>query len=283
MAIPSASELLERAKELAPFFSDQAEANEQAGRLSEETVAAMRDTGLFGLMVPRCYGGSEAWPVEALDVIEAVSYADASTGWVLMAAQVSTGTGAAYLHPRAADEIFDSSMPIITGQGGAMGRADVVDGGFMLTGNWRYGSGLLHGDYTHNGAIVYENGEPRKLPGSELPEVRIMVVPVAQADLLANWDVIGLRATGSIDYTISNVFVPEDYTHHQIANKPRRGGDLYRISIHGMGAIGHAGVALGIGRRVLDELGPHAVGHDPHDRRQRQLPRTIRRGRSPIP
>jgi alkylation response protein AidB-like acyl-CoA dehydrogenase len=72
--------------------------------------------------------------------------------------------------------------------------------------------------------------------------------------LIENWDVLGLRGTGSIDYTIDQVFVPEAYTHFATTDTPRRGGSLYHIGIIGFAEICHSGWALGVGRRMLDEL-----------------------------
>ena len=80
------------------------------------------------------------------------------------------------------------------------------------------------------------------------------MVPVDQATLIDNWDVIGLRGTGSIDYTMDNVFVPEGYTHFATIDHSARGGSLYNIGIIGFAALCHSGWALGVGRRLLDEL-----------------------------
>ena len=253
-ATAGAGSLMARARELNAFFVAQAERNEAQGFLTDETFKALHDNGFFGLWVPKCFGGSEASPIEGLEVIEALSYADGSTGWVVMAAQVATATAAAYLPRNAAEQIFGSQPAIIAGQGAPLGRADVEGKGFRLTGHWHYGSGLLHANYIHTGGIVYENGEPRMLPGSKVPEARIFIVPRNQARLLGNWDVLGLRATGSIDYALDDVFVPEEFTHLQSAATPRQGGNLYRLGISGLGSICHTAFALGTGRRMLDEL-----------------------------
>src|SRR5688572_10504460 len=91
------SPLVEKARALAPLFRAQAEANEQAGRLTDETVAALRTGDYWGLMVPRCFGGLEADLLEMLEIYEIISEADSSTGWVLMASNVGTGSAAGYL------------------------------------------------------------------------------------------------------------------------------------------------------------------------------------------
>jgi alkylation response protein AidB-like acyl-CoA dehydrogenase len=247
-------DVLERARALRPLIEAHADAAERQGELTDEVVAAITEAQLWGIGTPRVVGGLEVTPVEAIKVIEAVSYADGSTGWVLMASVLATGTGGAYLGDSAVEEIFAGGrVPVIEGQGQPNGKAIVDKGGYVLSGHWSYGSGVKHCEYVHTGAVVYEqNGSPRLRDGG--PEVRIFVLPREQVSFEANWDVLGLRATGSIDYSIEPTFVPEDYTHITLTETPRRGGSLYRLGIPGFGAICHSGFALGVGRRVLDEL-----------------------------
>jgi len=71
---------------------------------------------------------------------------------------------------------------------------------------------------------------------------------------MGNWDVMGLKATGSIDYTLDKVFVPEDFSHPLLILEPKRGGSLYRIGIINFAGICHSGWALGVARRMLDDL-----------------------------
>ena len=205
-------------------------------------------------MLFRSFGGAEAWPVDALDTIETLCHADAATGWVLMTAQIAMASAAAFLEPDATAQIFGAGLPMVAGQGAPNGRAVATDGGYRLSGKWTYGSGLLHAEYVHTGAFVYDGESQRMLPGSNYPEVRIFILPRSQARLLGNWDVLGLRATGSVDYAIDDLFVPEGYSHRLVETRPRQGGDLYRIGILGFGAIGHTGFALGAARRMLDEI-----------------------------
>jgi indole-3-acetate monooxygenase len=100
------SSLIEKAKALHSLLSGEAPRADARGRLTDDTVAALRDNGFLGMWIPRCFGGSETGPVEFLSVIEQTSYSDGSTGWVLMAAQVAMGTAAAYLEPSAANQLF---------------------------------------------------------------------------------------------------------------------------------------------------------------------------------
>ena len=194
--------------------------------------------------MPRDLGGAELHPIESLQVIENVTYGDPSAGWVLMAAALAIGTGAAYLGDSAVRELFGGDrFPVIAGQGTRPGTAVPAEGGFRLSGAWSFASGIRHGTHIHTLGIIEGTNEPR-----------IFVLPVGQATLIDNWDVMGLRGTGSIDYTIDSVFVPEAYTHFAVTETPRRGGAVYTIGIAGFATICHAGWACGIGRRVLDEV-----------------------------
>jgi indole-3-acetate monooxygenase len=234
----------ERARRVAAIADEYAEAGDKQGCLAEPVVAALHREGLYGMWVPRVLRGGELAPVESLQVIENVAYGDPSAAWVLMASALAIGTAGAYLGETAADELFGGdSFPVIAGQGTRPGAAVMVEGGFRLSGSWSFASGIKHATHIHTLGIIEGTGEPR-----------IFVVPVGQAMLIDNWDVMGLRGTGSIDYTINSVFVPEAYTHFAGTEKPQRGGSLYTIGIAGFAMICHAGWACGTGRRLLDEI-----------------------------
>ena len=82
----------------------------------------------------------------------------------------------------------------------------------------------------------------------------MFVLPVEAASLAGNWDALGLRATGSIDYSIDGAFVHRGYTHLQHVKTANIGGALSKLGIFGFSNIGHTGFALGVGRRLLDEI-----------------------------
>ena len=255
--------LAARARELSPLISEEAEANEARGKLTERCLNALRDAGLFGLFVPRVLGGAELSPPHGLEIVEILSRADSSTGWVAMATEVAMASCGAFLSPDAAKTVFKNHVPLIAGQGAPLGTADAECAGYRLNGNWSYASGLLHSEWIHTGAIVHENGAPRIDLRTRSPEARIFIVPVKQAELKDNWNVLGLRATGSVDYSIRDVSVTEEFTHLLTANRPNLGGDLYRIGILGFAAIGHTGFTLGVARRTLDEIAALANSSSP--------------------
>jgi alkylation response protein AidB-like acyl-CoA dehydrogenase len=239
--------LPERAKAVGSIANEHADWGDRHGRLAEPVVDALHDEGLYGMWVPRSLGGAELDPVSSLQVIENVAYGDPSAGWVLMAAALAIGSGAAYLGDDAVKALFPAQsrkrFPVIAGQGTRPGVAVPHDGGFLLSGSWSFASGIKHGTHIHTLAIIQGTGEPR-----------IFVLPVEKVRLIDNWDVMGLRATGSIDYTIDSVYVPDSFTHFAITDVPKRGGNLYTVGIVGFAAMCHSAWACGIGRRILDEL-----------------------------
>ena len=251
--------LPQKAHALHDLFAAQGAANEAAGELSAATLDALHDNGFFSMFVPASLGGAEVTPTEALETIETLCGADASTGWVVMASQLATGAAGAFLPDPAVAQLFKGQgggggRPVIAGQGAANGRAQVVPGGYRLSGKWSYGSGLKHATHIHTGAWVMEGDKQRLVPGTSNPERRIFIVPREQAQMGDNWDVIGLRATGSVDYVLDDVFVPDEHTHDPAETSTTRGGSFYRIGQLGMGTIGHTAFALGVARRALDEL-----------------------------
>jgi alkylation response protein AidB-like acyl-CoA dehydrogenase len=246
--------LASRARELSPLITEQGIAGETQGRLTTACIDALRKAGLFSLFVPEALGGAELWPAQGIEIIEILSRADGSTGWVVMATQVAMATCGAYLPPAAAKTVFKNHIPLIAGQGAPVGRADTNENGYVLSGNWSYGSGLLHSEWIHTGAVVHRDGKPLLDARTQTPEARVFIVPIDKAEVKNNWDVLGLRSTGSVDYSIRGAAVPREYTHLLTTKRPHTGGDLYRIGIIGFAAIGHTGFALGIARRTLDEI-----------------------------
>jgi alkylation response protein AidB-like acyl-CoA dehydrogenase len=241
-----ATDLPQRAKEVAKLADERQFEAEAQGRLTDDVVEALHDSGLWGIWVPRSLGGAELDVVPSLEVVESLSYGDPSTAWVLFATGLISGATAAYCGDEAAEHLFKPGerVAVIAGQGTRPGTAVPEGDGYRLTGAWGFGSGMRHASYTHSLALVEGTNE-----------ARIFSTPVEDITIdEGSWDVMGLRATGSIDYTIDGVHVPEAYTHLATATSSPRGGMLYNLGIIGFVTLGHAAWALGLGRRMLDEL-----------------------------
>jgi alkylation response protein AidB-like acyl-CoA dehydrogenase len=234
-----------RARAVATLADAHATWGDEHGQLAPQVVDALHEEGLYGMWVPRTLpGGAELDAVSSLQVLENLAYGDPSTGWVLMASALAIGTAGSYLPDDAVEILFGGErLPVIAGQGTRPGVAVPVAGGYRLTGTWSFASGIKHSTFIHTLGLIQGTNE-----------ARIFVVPVADATLIDNWDVLGLRATGSIDYRIDDVYVPESFTHVATTAVPLRGGSFYTLGIIGIACICHAGWACGIGRRLLDEL-----------------------------
>lgn len=217
--------------------------NDRAGRIAEPVVEALYASGAISVFTPRELGGAEMTPRQSMDLFRTLSYADPSTGWVTMALGLATGLAGAFFGRDAAEELFATPRLGIAGQGTRPGRAVPVDGGHLVSGQWAFASGIKHATHLHTAAADTVTGESR-----------FFIVPVEQVTFIENWDVLGLRGTGSIDYTLTDVFVPADHSYPSLSTEPVTGGDLYRIGIGNFASLNHGAWALGVGRRLLDEL-----------------------------
>jgi alkylation response protein AidB-like acyl-CoA dehydrogenase len=233
--------------------ADQIERDRQ---LPQALVDAMIETGIFKLSVPRAFGGAEADPMTLMDVIEEVSRADGSAGWCLMVPS-QTGMFAALLPQTTAEEIFHDPRAYLAGVVVTAGRAVVVDGGYRVTGRWKYASGCLHATWLLGTCAVYEGEHPR-LGADGQPEIRWVVFPVAECQIIDTWHVMGLRGTGSHDFAVEDTFVPAERScPRSIAGLPGfvdpryHTGPLYTFGISAVDPT-FVAVGLGIARGALD-------------------------------
>lgn len=247
-------DLLTVARSLVDVVEAGASRSEAQGYLDDGTVAALRASGLFSALLPREVGGLEADPVTAIEVIAELSRADGSAGWTLMAGMVTNAIAAAYFGDDAIDAMFGGGIDVIcAGQFAPRGEAHPEGDGFRVRGSFGFGSGARHADWLFGGFRTIRDGAPEQLENG-LPNVLGVCVPAGRARLDGNWDVLGLSGTGSVDYEIPDQHVDPGFTFPLFSAGPRRGGPLYRLGIHGLTALGHAGYALGVGRRSLDEI-----------------------------
>jgi len=166
---------------------------------------------------------------------------------------------AAFLPDSAVDKLFaPGTENRFSGQGTPTGMMKKVEGGYLLNGKWSYGSGMYHATYTHSAALVDDGtGKPAK---DENGNVIVLCAhaPVGEHGLLGNWDVIGLRATGSIDYDAKDIFIPDDFVFPILTAEPQRLKEFFSLGVVGLAAIGHSGWAIGTGRRMMDEIAKFA-------------------------
>ncbi len=247
--------LLTRAQALRPLIEEHADATEKGNTLAQDVVDAFADSGLLHMMVPRELGGAETDVETTLKIFEAVSYADGSSGWTLLANASTTSYAGAFTSETAARAMCENKPGNShAGMFAPMGVANRTEGGFQVSGSYSFGSGAIHSAYLGSGALEMHNGEMPPFDERGLPVVRAFFVPKDKVRCKDNWDAIGLRGTGSIDYEIPEQFVEEGWTFSLFNAEPQRGGAIYRLGATPLAGLGHAAWCLGVGQRAMDEL-----------------------------
>ena len=245
-------DLIARIDDLVPLFRANAEEADRLARLPPPVVAKLHDHGLFRIWIPKAFGGLELDLPDALRVYEAVSRAEGSVGWAVM---IGSGGGlfAAYLEEGPAREIYARADAVIAGSGAPDGRAERVIGGYRATGRWRYASGAHYATTFTANCIISEGGSP-VLDREGKPLIRAMSFDASEVKLISTWDTTGMRGTGSHDFEVKEVFVPEARTFSVFTDTPKERGPVYRLPFGVLTELPVAAVALGIARHALENF-----------------------------
>jgi len=258
-AIP-AETMHDRAKRIAPIVRAEAEASERLGTMTPTVVRAIKEAGLFWMLLERKVGGFQADMADCMLAWEEIAAADGSAGWSLMANSTGTAVPYAFCSEEAVAEIYgDAELPIMAGMLGPGGSATEIEGVLRGSGKYRFGSGSLHATWIGAGMFVMDDKIMRKLPDGN-PVVRVCWRPRSEVRFDSNWEVLGLRGTGSVDYDLENAIIPAGFHHERAIQRGLREWRLYDIGIPGLACAGHTGVALGLMRRALEEITRIAFG-----------------------
>lgn len=232
--------------------ADEAEAQRT---LPPRVVDALWSSGLMQWMNPAVAAGQEPPMSEMLATWKELARLDASVGWIGIANFPSSAFAASFLPDEGFDEVFVQNDFRVTlgGQYAPNGVGEVCDGGYRLSGEWNFGSGTGHAEYVVGGFIPFRSGE-MIVDDSGMPDLLIAVMPRSDVTFTDNWDVTGLRGTGSYDYNVADLFVPDHRVYQLFATEPLRGGPLYSMGILPITAAGHAAWALGVARGALDDI-----------------------------
>ncbi len=179
-------------------------AAEAQGALAPAQLQLIYDRKWFRMMVPMYAGGLELSLPQVMEILEAAAWADGSFGWAL-----NLGAGAnmfaAYLPPEIAKKLFLHAEICIAGSGALSGKAEKVDGGYLVNGSWQYATGAPHAQFFSISCILTENDIPTS-------GTRSFIVPRHQVSITDLWNSHGLKATASHDFKIDDVIVPEDFS-----------------------------------------------------------------------
>ena len=251
---PGCEPPFERIRALAPAIRA-AHARIDADReLPADLLRSLHEAGLWRLALPRSLGGGECSPPGLSRVTEILATADASVAWCL-----GQGTGcamsAAFLDPEPALRVFGPKDAVLAWGAGQMGRAVACDGGYRVTGSWKFASGGKHATWLGGHCKVFEaDGQPR-IDAKGRHADRTALFPRSTAEMHDDWYVIGLRGTRSEGYTVTDMFIPDQLTlNRDNPAECRSAAPLYVFPTTLVYAACFSGVALGITRGALDDL-----------------------------
>ncbi len=255
--------ILGQVRELGPTLRERALKAERAGRHSDKTIADLDATGVFNIGSPAEFGGDELSVREQLDVVSEVSKWDGSCGWTVWAGAstnwIPAGSGA-----RVVEEVYGPSWvgPRVAGSShfpASRGRAARVDGGWIVSGGpWTFGSDSLWAPFTNLGCIA-DDGQGPYLVGLQ--------VPLEDLRFLDDWQVAGMRATGSVSITLAGdeLFVPE---HRGVDFRDITGGaldsglkgTLWKAPTLGWAFSLMAGMSIGLAQGTLERFLERSAG-----------------------
>ena len=255
------------ARSLEPLIREHAEAVEE-GFIPPALVAALYDSGVFRAMLPREVGGLEAEPVEWLQMIEELARISASVGWL---AFIQSGVGLTFLDPGRFERFRlrgGGRLILAMSLGRIGGTAVRLEGGYRISGRWPFASGSPFATWLGGMSFVSGSDGSPVLDASGQPQRLLAIWPADQARLIDTWDGLGLRGTGSGDFEVSDVFVPDEQVNPGFYGAPTYDRALFRMKE--MPEVGHGAHALGIAFAALDAF-VDAVNAKPAPGSARQL------------
>ncbi len=267
-----AQPLVQAAAALQPALRDYHDEIEREQRLPKALVEQLRAAGFYKMVIPRALGGLQVDPLTYLRVVELLAEGAGSVGWNLannsIGQLVTLGLpdeGVHEIYSRGADTIIaGTAVP-----GG--GQAAPVAGGYRVSGRWQFGSGCQESAWMLGSFQILDDGQPRRRPDGGSLYWR-GVFPRTEAEIVpGSWDVAGLRGTGSFDWTVENVFLPERRTMPQVGipldnQWERWPGITYALPVQCWVGPHHSAVITGIARAGIDALIELAVEKTPRGR-----------------
>jgi indole-3-acetate monooxygenase len=240
------AEVKEAVDAVVGLVGKRADDTEREGRLPDEIVQALRDTGLNRMTLPAALGGLESPVLDTMDVCERIAAADGSTGWC---ATIGAGSNlfAGYISEAGARTVFadpDQGSATMFAPAGRIVRRGDDD---LMTGRWPFTSNCLHSSWIGVGAMIERDGEVD-------PVSRTVFVPAADVAIEDTWDALGLQGTGS--HHVSTAELPVDLDRScTFTDRPWPEGTLWRLPLYTVLFPMLASVPLGVARGAVDEVG----------------------------
>jgi indole-3-acetate monooxygenase len=247
----SRDSLVDAARGLGPLIRENADRGERERRLPEKTAKALTEAGFFRLCRPSGLGGLEADPITVLEVVEELARHDGSAAWCALNCGIA-GVLQAYVPHEGGRQFGSAPDVVVNGVVAPSGRALEVEGGYRVSGRWRFVSNCHYCHWLAPASLVYKGESVSTGPMG--PEAVMTWIEASDCRIIDTWDTAGLRATGSHDVEVSDVFVPKRLTAPLPPQDPVPEGPLFRFPVVGLWSAGLAAAALGIARAAIDDL-----------------------------
>lgn len=223
---------------------------EELRRLAPKVVEQLAASGLFRMGLPKFLGGWEDDPVEVLKAYEELSSSEAAIGWSVWNNHLACTFGR-YLDEESMREIYKDTSHVYANSARPEGVAEIVEGGYNVSGRWTLVSGCEISDWFVLRCLVTGEGLPSTLgPGAKL---KLFFIPKEAIEIIDTWHVGGLKGTGSHDVKVENHFVKEAYAVD--FDSPVAIDNAYsRLPIGCLNSAGCAAIALGILKAATDDL-----------------------------
>ena len=249
---------LAAAEDMLSEIREAADSIDEARRVPDRLAKLLNDAGFFHLLTGREHGGLAADPVTAAKVIEALSTASPSVGWVTMILATASFWTVRMMPDEVRREIFAEVSPgriqptVIAGTLVPHGRAVRVEGGWRVSGQWPFASGCHQATWMPTAAWLHgDNGPVRDANGA--PEWRVFHLPAERCAILDTWYTSGLRGTGSTDYVMEDVFVADSHVKkHSLLEEAVLPDKRYAYAAFNVPML--SAVALGAARGAVDSL-----------------------------
>jgi alkylation response protein AidB-like acyl-CoA dehydrogenase len=256
-------EVFARVADLEPMIRAASAEAETERRLSTQIAQALRQAGCYHMFRPRTRGGLELDPVSAFRVIEELARIDSAAGWNVAIANATEPFGAWY-SDETSEEVFGSQETVMAGAFFPPRRAIPTQGGYRLSGRCCFNSNCHAATWILGLAHIYDDSVERLDENGE-PVTLVTLFPKEEAEIIDNWDTLGMRGTGSHDVHVDEVFVPAE---RAIPFKPLEqpsqaySGPWHRLTIWPSVAC-NAIPALGIAQAAIDEFADLATKKTP--------------------
>jgi indole-3-acetate monooxygenase len=254
-------DFLGAAKDLAPKILAARGVIERDRKLPSDLAHTMCEAGFFSLWLPKSMGGPELTPADLAPIVEVFSEADGSVGW-LVGIGSSNSRLAGYLSEPIAREIWGDGTSVLAGTLNPAGTAIAVPGGYRVSGQWSYASGINHSNWLLGACRVFD-GEEQRIRPDGWPETRLMLFPKVHAEVLDTWDVTGMRGSGSHDFRVTDLHVSAQRSIDAVTPAPVQTGLLYRLPVVTIFNTSVFGVPLSIARAAINELTEMAQAKKP--------------------